>query len=472
MAVEPVELACANCGKRFRVSGRAGKRFKCSKCGNEMTVPDKVPPAREGVAYCSYCWKAFNVKGRPAGTRFNCTSCGQPISVGAREKKKTSRAATAAPKNDAFHEDETMVIQPAAGADPVAAAERAEQRKELDVARAELIETRKAFQNAKAEVEKWKNEVEKLTGQVRQKEQEGSAAASKLDEVKTKRAGLEKESQRLRSELASAASASAEQAGKTKGLEEKLRHGEETAKEQLRRIEEQSGRIAEIEKELSSRVTKEEMEQFHTEKRELNEKADTAARKVASFRERLKGFLNPARELVRRYEEMEAQASDTGLPDFTRELEHAREEARAKQEEADSLRAAHESLQAEMGSLKREIEARNSVIAGKEREIAERDERIEELTRPPEEPARKGVLGSLAGLFSRKKERPSGRGRAGKEKEEDLEEIPEIPEPIPEPIEESEKAPAEAEGASPPDESPTDKRKPVRPRRSRRKKRR
>ncbi len=442
-----------------------------------MTVPEKPPAKREGVACCSYCWKAYSVKGRPAGTRFNCTSCGQPVTVGAGdEKKKKKRPSRAPAKEEAFHEAETMVMEAAeapASPDPVAAAERAEQRKELDTAKAELIQTRKAYQQTKAHADKAKVDVARLTTDLRDKDEEAAAAAATIDELETKRDGLDKESQRLCAQLASTTSTSAEQAGKIKELDESLRQREETVEQQSARIEQQSSRIAEIEKELSTRVTMEETETFHAEKRELNERVDSAARKVASFREALKGLFNPAKELVRRFEEMESQTGETGLPDFTQELDKAREEAQANKGEADSLRAEGESLREEIQSLKREIGEREALIVAKAEEIARRDERIEELTRPPDEQAPPpGFFGAIAkktkGLFGGKKkaegkpERPSARKRRKKEQEpEEVEELEEIPE-----IEPEEAPPPKATS----DELPTDKHSKVRPRRTRRKK--
>ena len=464
--MDPIELACANCGKRFRVSGRPGKRFKCSRCGNELTVPEKPPAEREGVAYCSYCWKAYTVEGRPAGTRFNCTSCGQPVTVGAGEKRRRRRSTVILPPEDkAFHEAETMIMEAASVEDPVAAAERAEQRRELEAAKAEVIETRKAYQETRSLAEQRKKKLDRLRQELSRKEEEHAAASSRLDDLRKKREGLERDSRRLRSELASAAASSAEQTGKIRELEESLRQSQQSVEKQVARMEEQSARIAELEKTLSSRVTKEETERFHAEKRELDEKVTGAARKVASFREALKGLLNPARELLRRFEEMESQAGETGLPDATAELERARDEA-------DSLRGEVEFLRSEVQALRREIEEKGSLIAEKEEEIARRDEKIEELTRgPEEEPSAPGFFGALAqktrGLFSRKAEAAEDRAstQSGEEKE-DLDETAEV-EPA---ARRRRRMKKKAEETPEPDELPTGKRKAVRPRKSRRKK--
>src|SRR4051794_34319905 len=82
--VMPAVFTCAACRNRLRLADHlAGKRVKCTKCGQAGTVAaaenGSTPAAERVKATCPGCAKVVEVKAELAGKAVKCPGCGKAM---------------------------------------------------------------------------------------------------------------------------------------------------------------------------------------------------------------------------------------------------------------------------------------------------------------------------------------------------------------------------------------------------------
>lgn len=120
------------CGTEFAVGPQlAGKRVKCSSCGQAFTVPATKPappvvksqaPAPPIVARCS-CGMSFQARADLAGKQVTCPTCGQVFTVPMRSTANPSINAPASPGGQSSYPTgfSSSAPYPGAAASPLAA---------------------------------------------------------------------------------------------------------------------------------------------------------------------------------------------------------------------------------------------------------------------------------------------------------------------------------------------------------------
>ena len=75
-ALNEIIVSCACCGKRFK-GAAAGRRFRCTGCGNQLSFPSQARSAATGKLLCSCCWTEMDISAALSA----CAVCKQKISV-------------------------------------------------------------------------------------------------------------------------------------------------------------------------------------------------------------------------------------------------------------------------------------------------------------------------------------------------------------------------------------------------------
>jgi ribosomal protein S27E len=77
-------VACHHCGQRFLARGDlAGKAVRCAVCGRPLTVPKpgEAISARRQIEVTCVCGQQFMARPELAGRRVHCSSCGRPLVI-------------------------------------------------------------------------------------------------------------------------------------------------------------------------------------------------------------------------------------------------------------------------------------------------------------------------------------------------------------------------------------------------------
>jgi ribosomal protein S27E/DNA repair exonuclease SbcCD ATPase subunit len=422
---DTMQINCANCGTAVDVDGGPGDNAEC-KCGNTLTVPEKPPKEQFGVVHCSNCWKRYGVVGRPAGTRFKCKSCGEIITIrqggapkGGAAKSGPERAApskrpgasskarrpgggkaTGATRTTAATRETTATAEHEVSNEAAAVAS-----KKLNEEVAKLKSTLQKYKAAVAEndatVNKLRSELDEKSRVLGEREAELSRQieeARTLHERNTRQAA---EIGALEQEIAARAEESATLKSQKEDLEKllKLRDDDVAARDE---------KMKQLEAELADRPTREETKKFYEDKETTEKRLEDGGAKLSAIKEAIAQLRAPLAESLKKFDELGADAGDIDLPDFTTELNKAKQEAEERRlafstikAELDSEKHTNELLKHQKDDLAAELErSRKEQATARKRfedAIKAAEEDIEQMAASSSTAERR--KGFLRGLF-------------------------------------------------------------------------
>jgi predicted nucleic acid-binding Zn-ribbon protein len=451
-----MKITCSGCLNTFNLEGPPGKEFRC-RCGNKLVIPQKEVKDQFGVVYCSGCWTRYAVAGRKSGAKFKCKRCESMVTIRntgntspepAVAKASSAQPASAgdAPKESDFDNAQTQIIDSKsltevkkaaevahAAKEPVktpvnrpgarpgsgvtrphsrppsrtgpavrngpsgvveasgaqgAASPDPELKRRITSLERELAELRPKTADLEKERNSLQRSVKEKDALVSAKDAELSAATSRLNEAQ----GLVKNGAETITSLQSALSTANHEIDEMKGSIAARDKDIAGLKAKITGLEQE---IQKLNEEMKSRVTREETERFHTEKKAMDERISAIALELAATREAFSLVLGRADALTA---EIRGLQDKTGkfdsLPDISKELDIARKGRDAAGKERDSAVK-------ERDVLKNRINDLESVVGEMQRSIETREE-------PPQSVWQRGAA-KLFGLFSRSSETQAAR---------------------------------------------------------------
>lgn len=109
-----IEVTCS-CGKYLRVDDMlAGKKGRCSACGDVLTIPRSAGPAAAESRDCDYCGEAIRA------TAKKCRHCGEVLDPALRAAEEAKRLATHARTGDPVIINNNVAASAAASAVAIA----------------------------------------------------------------------------------------------------------------------------------------------------------------------------------------------------------------------------------------------------------------------------------------------------------------------------------------------------------------